>query len=502
MRRSELFVEPSRQSQWAIVFIILRFLKGFLRQLWPIALAVYLGRNSSFDRYEMIFSGLGIFGMISSVIAYYKYYFYVSDQELVIRSGLIKKVHLNIPFERIQSVNFKQTVLHQFFRVTELEIETAGSKDQETRLDALTMDRAEALRKLLLEKRAAALSINQTDEQDAKIFNVLEEELPREPILELSIEQLIKVGLTQNHLAPIGIVLGLMFSAMVYGFTMDLNPIDYLRSVVSYGEELSILHYVLIGIAVLILSVLFSVITTLLRHYNLDFWRQGEKFQVVQGLLTRREFAALDNKIQILNWGQNPLERWIGFLNIIFRQAKSGDGRKSNVKFVIPGCSKDQVEFVKEQWLDKKVAEFENKKTVSIHYFLRFAIYFVSFFTLIAVLNAYLGNWPVFAGIVLFVVLGVVFRWIKYKKLKYAFNGDEVYIGGGVIGLRHSLLPAFKIQNLSIQQNPYQWRRDLATLVIDTAAGRIKIPYIAEIEAQALLDKYIYKVETSRKPWM
>lgn len=498
-----MFVEPSRQSQWAIVFIVLRFLKKLFRQVWPFAIALYLGRNSSFDRYEMIFSGLGVFGMISSIIAYFRYYFYVSDDELVIRSGLLKKVHLNIPFERIQSVNFKQTVLHRFFKVTELEIETAGSQEQETRLDALTIDRAEALRKLLLEKRAEALSQSANNTITAVNQTVtIESELPKEPIMALSLQQLIKVGLTQNHLAPIGVVLGLAFSAFVYGFTLDLDPIEFVESMWSYGEGFTVIHYILLGIVVLVLSVLFSIVIIILRYYNLDFWRQGEKFQVVQGLFTRREFAALDNKIQILNWGQNPLERWVGYLNIIFRQAKSGSGNKAQMKFEIPGCSEEQVEYVQKHWLDKTIAEFSDKRSVSIHYFIRFTIYFTGFFSIIAGINIYLDNFLVAGLIFVFIFLGVLLRWLKYKKLKYAFNGEEVYIGGGLIGLRHSLLPAFKIQNLTIQQNPYQWRRSLATLVIDTAAGRIRIPYIDFNEAESLLDQYIYQVETSDKPWM
>jgi putative membrane protein len=58
------------------------------------------------------------------------------------------------------------------------------------------------------------------------------------------------------------------------------------------------------------------------------------------------------------------------------------------------------------------------------------------------------------------------------------------------------------VQNIIIQQNPYQWRRQLATLRVYTAAGSLIIPFISEKRAQELLDFFIYQVENSRKPWM
>ena len=96
----------------------------------------------------------------------------------------------------------------------------------------------------------------------------------------------------------------------------------------------------------------------------------------------------------------------------------------------------------------------------------------------------------------------MVFSWIEWKKKKYAFNQKEIYLGGGILGFKHTLLPVFKVQNVAIRQNPYQWRRELATVHIHTAAGNLRIPYIQMSEAQNLLDQLIFSAETSGKPWM
>ncbi|MFT6808929.1 MAG: putative membrane protein [Saprospiraceae bacterium] len=498
MKKSNLFDTPSRQSQWAIVFIIIRFLRKLLSQLWPILIAFFLGKSSSFDRYEMLFSGLGLFGMITSVVAYFRYYFYVSEDELVIRSGLFKKVKLNIPYERIQSINFKQTILHRLFQVTELEIETAGSDSLETRLDALTLEKAEALRSLLLEKREAAISLSQNIEL------IIDENIDTEKstILELSFKQLVKIGLTQNHFKLVGITIGFLFSVFIYGFTFDVEFKDVLQYITNLHLEISIGQKLLLGLLILTLSVLFSIIIVILRYYKLHFWRHGNKFQIVQGLFTRREVAALDSKIQMLHWGQNPLERWIGFYNILFRQASSGGRSKQSLHFQIPGCEETQVDYVKQQWLGKKMESTFETEGISKHFFWRGLKYRSIFFGILILVAAYLAEWFAIPMLVLLAVIAIYFKWLKYIKTLYGYNNNELYIGGGILGIKHTLLPAYKIQNLTIEQTPYEWRRNLASLKIDTAAGKVIIPFMAYDKALKLLDLLIYRVEKTQKGWM
>ncbi len=497
MKKSDVFSLPQRQSKFAIIFIILRLVKNLFKQLWPFVIAIFIGRgNSSFDTLEIALSGVGIFGIIPSVISYYKFYFQLSEKELIINKGLFKKVKLNIPFERIQSVNFRQTFIHRFFKVTEVEIETAGSSEQETKIDAIEIPMAELLRKRILEKKEAV------DLKGNEEIGILDIQQEKESILQLSQRELIKVGLVQNHFRPIGLMIGAFGSLFFYLYTFDYDPRDFFKQIYNYGEQLTVLNISALILLLIIASVVFSIITTVFRHFNLHFWRMGNKFQVVQGLLTRQEFAALDNKIQILNWGQNPFERLVGFYNIIFRQAKSGDEKKTVSQFKIPGCNLDHVSFVKEAWLGKDSGSFEEYHQVSHHYFFHKAMYQCLFFggIIIGLIYFKMIIGPIVLGVLLALILWL--SWINYRKKRFAVNDRELYIGGGTLGLRHALLPMYKVQDIKIIENPYQWRRGLATLIIHTAAGTIRIPYIPKETALDILDKLIYHVEISNKPWI
>ncbi len=509
MRRSEAFELPQRQSQFAIIFIVLRFIRRIIRQTWPIFLALALGRsNSTFDLIEFSIAGLGIIGMITSIVAYFKYYFHLTDSELVISHGILKKVKQNIPFERIQSVNFRQTFIHQFLKVTEVEIETAGSAQQETKIDAIEIPIAEQLRERILKKKA---EISSKEDPEESSQSITEED--RKTILRLFPQQLYKVGLVQNHFRPIGLLLGLAGTMIGYSYTYDFDDEffpkmiynsaeDFMAEIASF-QSLPTLIYVLMGLLVLIIaSVLYSIIVTILRHYNLHFWRSGKKFQLVQGLLTRNEFAALDNKIQILNWGQNPFERLVGFYNIGFKQARSGDETRKQSQFGIPGCQQEHVDFVRDEWLGEDSGKFETYHKVSFHYFLRSAFYLSLLFGTISIVNFLFGKLIVAVIIAVIWLIQIGLLWANYKKKRYAINDRELYIGGGTVGFRHSIIPLYKVQNVSVVQNPYQWRRKLATLVVNTAGGRIRLPYIMENDAYSIMDRLNYHVENSKKPWM
>ena len=471
-------------------------------QIWPILAAFALGRsgNRQFDTFELVIAGLGVFSLVSSILAYFRYYFHISDEELVIQKGILKKVRLDLPFDRIQSVNFNQNFLHQMLNVTAVEIESAGSDQKELKIDALQIPVAEKLREELLLRKGTVVrglsTVSTPEEHTSKNPRTRE-------IMSLDVNSLLKVGLTQNHLKPIGLIISLIASLWASGFATGFNPMDLYEYITSSLEGLNfILGYGIMALLLVPLMVLWSVVNTVLRHYNLRFTRAGGRFHVEQGLLTKQQFSAMDKKIQIMSWGQNPLEKTLGYHNIFFRQAKSGEDTKNKQRFEIPGCTDDHVSSVKTAWLKKSNQTFESTNMVSYHMFRHTAIYQVIFFAVVMAVLVYFQQWLPLCGVLLVAASCIYLSWKKYNKTTYALNEDNLFIGGGILGFKNSICPIYKIQNLAIHQNYYQSRRELATLRIQTAAGAMSIPYISKGTAYQLMDRLINQVEQSKKSWM
>lgn len=504
MSKNDLFVNPRRQSEYAIIFIILRFLRRIVLQIWPLFIPLFLGRrSSSLDFLELSLYGIGILGIVPSIISYYKFYFRLSDKELMIDKGIFERVQLNIPFERIQSVNFRQTIIHRWCNVTQVEIETAGSSEQETKIDAIEWHLAQKLRAQILERKAYIKSKSASGVSDdiSSASPAISEDATK-TILRLSLKDLLRVALVQNHLRPLSVLFGGVTTIYFYTFEWADNIQGIIRDVVSFGGRYK-LHQ-LIGIVALLLigSVLVTIVTTVFRHYNLHFYRSDDRFHIRQGLFTRQEFAAVDKKIQYINWGQNILEKWLGYYKIYFSQATSAEVSERSTQFKIPGCKVEDIAFVFDAWLDRNIALPKGAHAVSIHYFWHTAVYLGFFGAIGIVVTAYLGLYGYLLVICGLLVYLLVLQWIHFKKKKFDLIEDMLYVGGGTIGVRHALLPFYKIQNINISSNPYQWRRGLATLHVHTAGGSLEIPYIKKEVAEKILDFLTYKVESDDRPWM
>ena len=488
---------PQRQSILAIIFIILKFLRAFVGQAWIIIIPIVMGRgrpsSSGLETWELAIAGLGVFSTVWSVIAYFRFYYRLSDTELIIKKGILKKSDINVPYERIQSVNFKQNFLHQLLNVTEVAIDTAGSGEKEIQIDALTIENANTLRSEILKRKKKFAPVSE---------ETFEEESIVENILTLSTSELLKIGLTQNHFKPVGLIIGLIFSSFAYSWQLDLDPTDIFKNIYSFLEERSFIQSIVIFILLILFSIIYSVITTFLNHANLIFFRNEDKFQLNQGLLTRKEVAAVDRKIQYISWGQNILQRILGFHKLSFQQA-GANAIKQRVKnnFKIPGCTIDKIEFVIKEWVGK-INPVSHTETISIHYFYYSLRWILGIFILAITVTSYLGQYKSTTILTLIMIYSIYVTWLSYKKKKFSVTSDHVQVSGGGLGFKHLLMPTYKIQNVAIQQSPYQWRRKLASLRIYTAAGSIEIPFIAEKRAAELMDQLLYEVERSRKAWM
>ena len=502
MKKSETIdlTIPQRQSQWAIIFIILKFFRAFVSQAWLLLIPIVLGRNSSssgWSKWELGIAAAGVFSTIWSIISYFKFYFNLTDTEVVIRKGVIQKSNINIPYERIQSVNFKQNFLHQMLNVTEVVMDTAGSVQKEIQIDALSWDHANALRNEILKRKKVTHNSSKIDADDIAESEIIENE-----ILSLSFMDLFKVGLTQNHLKLAGLIIGFFFSMWIYAWEFEMDPIDVVRNAYSFVEDRSIIESTGLFILLAIFSILYSIVTTFLNHYNLRFFRVENKFHLTQGLLTRKEVAATDKKIQYITWGQNILQRIIGFFQLRFDQAGSvAINEKGKYSFKIPGCSDEQINYVQAEWLGEKY-DPKNLQSITIHYFYYSLRWLIGIFTIVIGANLYLGIYKSAVFLTLLFIYLTYMTWLSYKKKKYVADEKYLYISGGGFGFKYVLMPTFKIQNVRIDQSPYQWRRKLATLKIFTAAGALEIPYITEQKATELMDFLLYQVERSKKAWM
>ena len=188
MLNNSLFADFSKQSPKGILVIYLRLLYKVLKATWFL-LFLFIQKFSKISSETLIYIYIGfalllVFFLIRAYLLYKNFLFKIDKNHFILKEGILEKTNTSVSFDRIQNVNFKQNLIQQLINVYEVSIETAGSKDTEIAIKALTFDKAQALKKELSQVEKSVVSVK--------------EEQPK-PLLKINFKELIKVSLTEKH---------------------------------------------------------------------------------------------------------------------------------------------------------------------------------------------------------------------------------------------------------------------------------------------------------------
>jgi putative membrane protein len=492
---------PQRQSPKAVVLILLKYFRIIIRQMWPILLVILINPTKGKGMMITVVAfAVILISLIYSLIAYTKYYFFIQNNELCVRSGVFRKVVLNVPFDRIQSVDFKRNLVHQFLNVVSVQVDTAGSKGSELELDAIELERAEELRDVVLAyKHARREVVTESTDVIPPIPQI--REVP-ELILSLSPKDLIKIGISENHLRT---------AAIIFAFFLGLaDDLDQLLGWDVYGQledtttamSLFGLLATIIAIPIFIgVSFAITLIRTVLKYYGLKFWREGKSFKVVSGLFTRNEKSIQKSKIQVIRWVTSPLKRLFGIYQMNIYQATNVDTNQDK-SLVIPGCYKEQVDHT----LDTIVPDFReaiftaHRMHPSIVRLMVFLFGFIPalLFGLMAWFNDGMMQWLLTLVFPLAIWMGSLYQ----QKRRLKIHPDFIVSEGGIFGNSSKLIEIYKVQSVHLESSPMQRRRGLTSLNVYTAGGDISFPYLKEGIARQARDYILYRVEMEEKSWM
>lgn len=483
------FSQPARQSPVAILLILSRFLRFLFRQFWPVLLVLFL-RPGRLTLMWAVWAALvlSVLSAINSLLSYYFSRFYVAGGDLVLERGWIQRMRLSVPLERIQSISFQQSFLHRIFGAVSVEIDTAGSKGAEFSLMALDEARAHALRDYLLSRKREAGEGGGAQEEEA--------EPAQKVLMQLSVSDLLKTGISQNHIRTAGIL-----TAVGLGFLDDLESAlgkqlynDMERSVGALFESLLSLTLAFVVILLLV-SFIGTLVLTVVRDYDLRFIRTGQGFKVVAGLFTRREQSASLSKIQFISWSAHPIQRWLGMFSLRLHQT-AGYAPNSRKTIQVPGCYPPQLEAVRGEYFPQvEEGEWEWHGPTE-HFFRRRFLY--------------MGIIPTLAGIglslltrnehmlPLFILWGpAAYFWQRriVRTFRIGLHAEGLQLQSGFFTRETIFLLWKKVQAVSLRQSPYQRGKSLADTVLHTASGDILLPYLPSDKAGLIRDFVLYRVE-------
>lgn len=408
---------------------------------------------------------LAIPSLLMATAQWLVFRFRLAGEDLIIDSGVLARRRRVIPVDRIQNVDLEQSALERLAGVAELRIETAsGGRDTEASLTVLSLAEARALRTELLASRRA----------DGPTTG--EEQTP-EPLLRLSSADLALAGATSNEAGLIAAGLATMLE--VSGRLGALERVsDRLDEVVDVGAGLGMLGAALVitGLALLflVLGWIVSIVATVVRFHGFTLTRDGADLRREYGLLSRVHTTAPLARIQSVRIEETLLRRAFGLAALKIETAGVGPhdqrSRVGGAEAYVPITRRHRVGGLLRQVFED--ARFEDVRFHPVAPPSR-RRELVRLATPVLVLSAGLAA---YVGAHLLALLGLIVpAWLlasaRYRARGWGRAPGYVLVRSGVLTRTTWVIPERKIQTLHTHETPFQRRLELASLIVDTAAG-------------------------------
>ncbi len=484
------FSIPQRQSAAAIIILMAKSAVLIAKNVWPILLVTLLrvNRAGAVNKWLFIIIGFAVVSILFAIIRFIFYRFYIADNSLVIKTGWLKKKTLSIPIQSIQAVHLEQNLWQQVFRVYKVSFDSAGSEKEEATIDAISLEKAEQLKQILLSKKEAQ-----------QLEEVKED---RYPVYKLSGADLLKLSLSANHLEAFFILLALSINALDdLRKAFDFDGWVWMERVFGDMQEHVVLGTTIIIIFVALVSIGFSVISTFIKYFDFTLEDSGQNWKLSFGLFNRQQKIIPHNKIQLYGWHSNWIRRKINIWMLDIKTVGHEEvKRKQRLK--IPLTSKQAAISLSNAYQCAAIFEPANGEMIEPDYWYRKTLLTSLPLTIILIgAGVYWLQWQaMWIGLIIFYFALRNYQW--YKNYRWQANEEGLQLYSGLWGRRYQLLVWKKIQQVNFTQTPYQRSHQLASLHFTTAGGSVTLPYVSLSTAKALVNVVLYWVESKNEKWM
>lgn len=495
MSKSDL-TAPTRQSVKGLIMIFIFSVRQFISMFWPIIL-VAVFQKKYFD--DVMVLGISVIVVLAILIVhtilwYLNFIFYVANGEFVLKKGYLRKKTLTIPLDRIQNVNTKQNLVQQVLNVVTLEIDTAGSVSKELKIQALEKSFSIELQNQL---RPGEIKKEVFDSEKQNELTEVSEEL----ILKLTPTDLLKIGISQNHLRT-GLII-IAFGFQIFQQIQDM----FKEKAEEYSDEfigfLSNSNWALITFLVVfftIISILFSLFYTVFKYFDFKLLKKEGTYRIESGLMNKRNVIIPHAKVQELNWETGPVKQLFGIYHIIFKQAVSGQNRREQLVDV-PGCLTGHLELLKKDLFGEDKFSDSLKIYSNPYYFRRlWTIY--GWLPVILSAPFLYSEWIYWLAVLVWLPASAFYCSLILKKQYFSMNNEQIIVSKGAISHQWTQMELHKILAVEFRQSIFLKKRSLSSLRVMNASGSITIPFIDESLAKLIYNYLLFHTEVSKKKWM
>ncbi|WP_066301704.1 PH domain-containing protein [Bacillus sp. FJAT-29937] len=444
--------EPKRLHP---ISAIVNFLKQLKDLIIPFLVFVVFGsRDGSI---QLIISVVIIaFILISGIISWLRFTYRLEEGELRIEYGVFVRKKRYIPFDRIQSLDLSEGILHRPFGLVRVKVETAGSGSKgeaEAVLTAISKDEANQIQHILFSaKNEMDDEVSVEDNQEKILYKIT----PGELLLMASTS------------GGVGVVFSACF-AFVFQFE-EMIPYERLfkglADVISNGI-LFISILVFIGFLIAWVA---ALVGTMVKYAGFSVKNVGEDLIITRGLLEKRQITIPLHRIQAIRISENLIRQPLGF-GTVFLESAGGSAidQESARVMILPIIKKERIANILTPYLNdysfESVIESAPSRALK-RYLFRGLLYSLP---VAAVPVIFFRPWGYLA--LLFVLLSIAWAFVKYKDAGWGMDESQLILRYRAVNKTTVFMKRNRIQSLNIKESYFQRGKELGTVTAVVMSG-------------------------------
>lgn len=445
--------------------------------------------------------------IVNALLDYLFYQFRVRNSHVEIKSGVFHRRHINLPFWRIQNVKIERPVYYRLSRFAVVILDTAGSANEEASIVAVTRDYAAQLRAQILNERSDYLAQGEMSEPTPTATPAADERI----INTRSIKDLVLHGITNNRvwillgaMAPFFDELADMAGSYLGRQGLQLEQIVGSDTIAWWQWSLYLFTVLIVIMAIM---GLLSVGGALLTYYGYTLSKVNDRYIRRSGLLSQQEVSMRQSRVQVVTIKQDWLDKLLRRANVFFEQNKTGHQPNQELmapnKLLVPSVTCEQAKQLAADALPGSQVYPRTYSPITRFYLLHnLVVRLLPIALLLGAFAWYAKGYTELAlvgGLTLIVMLIVVLR---YWRWGYAIDDQYLYVRTGCIGIDYQILPLYKLQQVVFTQSLMMKRRHIASVKLVLASGSVRIVFLPESAAQALVNRLVYETESTSRSWM
>lgn len=473
--------EPRRLHPITVLYDFIRSLKELII---PFVFLFIFGKNEIELGLnilpQLLFLLFVLFMIASIVIKWLRFTYRAEDNELRIEQGLFVKKKRYIPFDRIQSLDLSESIIHRPLGLVKVKVETAGSGGEaEAELTAIKKADAATLQKIIADVK------NKVSEEAAEEVEIHQRE---DIIYKITSRQLLFLASTSGRA---GVVIS-AFLAFIFQFE-DFIPYEKLFNEMQQLIKFGVVFISVIVFLALLIVWLLSVVIAFFKYNDFTVKKVNDELIITRGLLEKRTTTVPLHRIQALTITESPIRQPFGYTSVSLESAGGASTDLENSSMVLlPVVKREKIadllgEYFTDYAFDMDLS-FAPKRSLRRYLFVKSIIALV----ILAVVAGFFWPYGLFAAVLL--PISILWGYAQYRSAGWNLTDSQLTMRYRSIEQHTMLMKKNRIQSMEAKVSWFQKRADLAAVsaAVKSGAGArdAEIAHLDEEHAMEIMDWY------------